>query len=150
LDGKDPARNAMSTARLSTVVGRAWRRSIGRIDDRGSSPVEFAIVAGAMILLTFAVIQVGLVFHARAIALAAATQGANAARSYGTGTDDAGRAKARTFLDQAGDGLADQAITVGRSATAVTVTVSGTAISVLPGMTFRVSQSASGSIERVT
>jgi Flp pilus assembly protein TadG len=119
-------------------------------DDRGSSPVEFAIVAGGMILLTFAVIQVGLVFHARSIALAAAAQGANAARAYGTGTNDAGRNKARAFLDQAGDGLSGQNVTVSRTATEVTVTVSGAAISVLPGLTFTVSQSAHGSIERVT
>ncbi len=69
--------------------------------DRGTAPVEFAIVASAVLALTFLVIQVGLVLYARTIALAAASQGANAARGYGA-TDAAGHARATTFIDQAG------------------------------------------------
>ena len=111
--------------------------------------MELAIVASGMIVLTFAVIQVGLVFHARSLAHAAATQGVNAARAYGA-TDEAGRLKAQAFLDQAGTGLRNQAVTVRRSGNDVTVTVTGTAISVLPGLTFRIEQSAHGSVERVS
>lgn len=128
------------------MIQRWRRRAAG---DRGSSPVEMAIVAGGMILLTFAVIQVGLVFYARSIALAAATQGANAARAYGA-TDGAGQADAQKFLDQAGDGLTNQSIDVRRVGTEVTVTVTGDAISVLPGLTFSINQSARGSVERIT
>ena len=118
-------------------------------DDRGSSPVEFAIVAGGMLFLTFAVIQVGLVFYARSIALAAATQGVNAARGYGA-SDLAGTAEASQFLDAAGDGLTEQNIRVERVGPDVTVTVAGRAISVLPFYSFTVRQSAHGSTERVT
>ncbi len=128
---------------------RLWGRRVATRDDRGSSPVEMAIVAGGMILLTFAVIQVGLVFYARSIALAAATQGVNAARGYNA-VDSAGVADARKFLDQAGDGLTNQSIDVRRVGNEVTVTVTGNAISVLPGLTFQVNQSARGSVERVT
>jgi Flp pilus assembly protein TadG len=117
--------------------------------DRGASPVEFAIVAAAMLFLSFAVVQVGLVFYARSIALAAATQGANAARGYNA-NNEAGQAASQRFLDAAGDGLRDQNITVRRVGNDVTVTVTGNAVSVLPGFNFGINQSARGSIERVT
>jgi len=102
-----------------------------------------------MILIAFAVVQVGLVFYARSLALAAATQGVNAGRGFNApaGTADAA---ARGFLDQAGDGLADQNISVIRTTTDVRVTVTGVAISVLPGVTFRINQTAHGSIEQPT
>lgn len=131
---------------------RGWWRRARRLttrDDRGASPVELAIVASGMIVLTFAVVQVGLVFYARSVAHAAATQGVNAARGYGA-TDEAGRVRARAFLDQAGSALQDQVITVTRVGSDITVTVSGTAVTVLPGVRFRVEQSAHGSTERVT
>ena len=102
-----------------------------------------------MIFLTFAVVQVGLVFYARSIALAAATQGANAARGFGA-TDSDGNTSARNFLDVAGDGLTDQSVTISRVGPDLTVTVTGKAISVLPGLSFSINQSARGSIERVT
>lgn len=115
--------------------------------DRGSSPVEFAIIASAMILLTFAVVQVGLFFFARSIALGAATQGANAGRGYNAPTDAAQR-NAQQFLDRTGDGLGNQNVTVTRTGQDVNVTVTGVAISVLPGLTFPVRQTAHGSVEQ--
>jgi Flp pilus assembly protein TadG len=111
--------------------------------------VEFAIVSFGMILLTFAVVQVGLVFYARQIAMAAATQGVDAARGFDSNTAD-GRAQAQSFLSQAGDGLTDQNVTVVRNGQAVQVTVSGHAISVLPGFSFTVNQSAHGTVERIS
>jgi Flp pilus assembly protein TadG len=141
----------MTEPTRASVHRSRWRRwTPPRLrGDRGSSPVEFAIVASAMILIAFAVVQVGLVFYARSLALAAATQGVNAGRGFNapTGTADAAT---RGFLDQAGDGLTDQNITVNRTATDVRVTVTGAAISVLPGVTFRISQTAHGSIEQPT
>lgn len=130
-------------ARVHKRLWTSWRRR----GDRGGSPVEFAIVASAMIVVVFAVIQVGLVFHARSIALGAATQGVNAGRGFNAPGDTADAA-ARGFLHQAGDGLAEQEVTVTRTATDVRVTVTGTAISVLPGVSFRISQTAHGSIEQ--
>ena len=117
--------------------------------DRGSSPVEFAIVATAMILLIFAVVQVGLVYHARSLALAAATQAANAGRGYQAPTGSASDVAAG-FLADAGDGLTETSVTTVQTGTDVSVTVTGTAISVLPGITFTVSQTAHGSVEQPT
>lgn len=117
--------------------------------ERGSSPIELAIVASAMLLLAFLVVQAGLTYWAHSIALGAATQGVNVERGY-QASPGSGGAHAREFLGAAGFGLTDQQVAVSRTGTQVTVTVTGRAISVLPGLGFRVSRTAHGSIERVT
>ncbi|MEU8088632.1 TadE/TadG family type IV pilus assembly protein [Micromonospora sp. NPDC049101] len=119
------------------------------LSDRGSSPVEFAIIALPMILLTFAVIQTGLIFFAQSIALGAATQGVNAARGYQSSAA-AGESRATNFLSSAGTGLESQQVTVVRTATEVRVTVTGQAITVLPGLSWTISKSAHGPVERPT
>jgi Flp pilus assembly protein TadG len=111
--------------------------------------VEFAIVFGSALILAFTVIQAGLVYYAHSLALGAATQGANAARGYGAsaGTGDT---HAREFLSQAGSGLLNQHVSVHRGGEQVTVVVTGTAVSLLPGLTFTVSKSVSSPVERAT
>jgi hypothetical protein len=125
-----------------------WRRQ-APVGERGSSPVEFAIVAGALIFLTFAIPQVGFVYFANSLALGAATQGVNVERGY-QATPGSGVTHANEFLDLAGAGLTNRQVTVSRSGTEVTITVTGQAISVLPGLTFTVRKSAHGPIERPT
>lgn len=49
-------------------------------DDRGSSAIELAILAPALLILTMIVIQFALWFQARQVALAAAQEGAREAR----------------------------------------------------------------------
>jgi Flp pilus assembly protein TadG len=117
--------------------------------DRGASPVDFAIVAAPMLVLAFIVLQAGFVFHAQSIALGAATQGVNGARGYQAGAGD-GERQARQFLSAAGSGLAGSNVTVGRSGTAVSVTVTGRAVTLVPGLSFRISRTAHGPVERVT
>lgn len=103
-----------------------------------------------MITLTFVVVQAALVYYAQYLALAAATQGADAARGYqadaGAGTDQAQR-----FLDQAGWGLraADIDATVSPAGD-VRVDVRGQAVAVLPFVTFHIEQSAHRTVEHVT
>jgi len=131
-----------------TLRPRAARGRDGlRARDRGTHTVEFAIVALPLLIVTFMVIQAALVFHARSMALAAATQGAQVARGYGSSLA-AGRTKAEGFLESVGQGLHDPEVEVVTSGTDVTVTVTGSAPSIIPFMTFNVSQSASGPIER--
>ncbi|MEV4210176.1 TadE family protein [Micromonospora sp. NPDC049662] len=111
--------------------------------------MEFAIIALPMILLTFAIIQTGLVFFAQSIALGAATQGVNAARGYQSSAA-AGETRAGNFLAAAGVGLEDQQVVVTRSEKEAHVTVTGQAITVLPGLSWTVSKSAHGPVERAT
>lgn len=136
-----------SSLRTSRLRRRRWRVLLR--GEKGASPVELAIVSFGMLVLTFSVVQVGLVFYARSLAHVAATQAVNVARGYGS-TDEAGRSKAYSFLERAGAGLRDPVVTIRRTGTDVTVTVSGSAVSVLPGLRITIEQSAHGSVERVT
>lgn len=115
--------------------------------DRGAQTVEFAIVALPLLIVTFMVIQAAFVFHARSVALAAATQGAQVARAYRS-SPAAGKTKAEGFLEDLGRGLRDSEVEVVISGTDVTVTVRGRAPSIIPFLTFDVTQTASGPIER--
>jgi Flp pilus assembly protein TadG len=58
-------------------LGRRWRAVSG---DRGSSAVELAVLAPALMMLCMLIIQFGLWFNARQAALAAAQAGATVAR----------------------------------------------------------------------
>lgn len=120
--------------------------------DRGSVTVEIAILGPALLLLIFGVVQAGMWFYARSLALAAAQEGVSSARAYGA-SPAAGISRAQTFLrEQAGDSLTDTAVsTAGSTRTVVRVQVRGRAISVLPGVPgIAIHQSAQGPVERFT
>jgi hypothetical protein len=111
-----------------------------------------AIVFPAIILLTIAVIEAAMWFYARDIALTAAREGVNAGRGYQSSPAD-GAARARDTLTRiAGDSLRESQVSTGGStADTVEITVSGTAVSLLPGIPgLHVSQSASAARERWT
>jgi len=115
--------------------------------DRGGGPVEFAVLAFPILVLTFIVVQAAFVFYARSTALAAATQGANAARAYNAPAN-AGVNKANDFLGRVGGGLQSPSVTFSATSTGVTVTVTGKAQTIIPGLSFSIPQSASGPVER--
>ncbi|SHN42707.1 TadE family protein [Cryptosporangium aurantiacum] len=117
--------------------------------ERGSSPVELAILAPAVLLALFASIQVAAVFMARSVALSAAQEASTAERAF-TAPPGAGEDRGRSFLARAGDWLTDGQVTVERDGQQVTTTVTGQAISLIPGFTFTVSQSSRGEVERFT
>ncbi|MFF4104305.1 TadE family protein [Streptomyces sp. NPDC001903] len=114
--------------------------------------MQMAIVFPFVILVTVAVVQAAMWVHARNIALTAAREGVAAARTY-QAPESAGAARARETLGRiAGDSLrASTVSTAGSSATEVSVTVTGSAPSMLPGLSgLSVSQSASAPRERWT
>ncbi|GIF83267.1 TadE family protein [Catellatospora bangladeshensis] len=133
----------------TAIAGRpaTGRPAARRARDRGAGTVEMAIIALPLLIFTFLVVQAALVFYARSIALGAATQGANAARVYGSPAGT-GESNARDFLERIGVGLEDPVINVRTGAESVTVTVTGRATSILPLVSFDVEQSASGPVER--
>ena len=119
--------------------------------DAGSSSVELVVLFPALMALIFITVQAGLYFYARNVALAAAQEGARAAAARGaTSTEGANAASA--FVSRAGAQLLGaSAVSSERTATTVTVTVSGTSVSLVPGFPGRViRQSASAPVERVT
>ena len=120
--------------------------------DAGSVSVETAIAFPALLLLVTALVQYGLWFHARSLALAAAQEGVTAARVLGA-DPGAGPQRARAFIDTHGaDTLTGATATLTTPAPqTVAVQVTGRALSLLPGVPgLPVTQSAEGPVERFT
>lgn len=115
--------------------------------DRGSASTELVIAMPALLLLVLASVHVGLWFHARHIASAASEEGARAA-SFAGATNTAGTSEANQFIDQLGPNvMLDRQVTVNRTPTAVTVTVTGHSPAVIPGLTMAVTASATAPLE---
>ena len=125
--------------------GRRWG------DDRGDTAIQMAIIFPFVLLATIAVIQASLWYYARQIALTAAREGLSTARAYQSSPAD-GAARARDVLGRtAGDSLRSYRVAAGSDGQRVRVQVSGTALSMIPGVPgLQVSQSASGPVERWT
>ncbi|MEU9737450.1 TadE/TadG family type IV pilus assembly protein [Streptomyces sp. NPDC048002] len=125
--------------------GRRWR------EDRGDTSIQMAIIFPFVLLVTIAVIQASLWYYARQIALTAAREGLTAARTYQSSPAD-GTARAHDVLQRtAGDSLTGYSVTVSSDGERVRVRVSGTALSMLPGVPgLQITQSASGPLERWT
>lgn len=130
---------------MSAREGGWWRQ------DRGDASIQMALVLPAVLLLTLAVVQAGLWLVARGIALTAAREGVNAARTYQASPGD-GAVRARSVLSRtAGDLLQATSVHASTTGTRVQVEVSGHAISVLPGIGgLQITQRAAGTVERFT
>jgi len=114
--------------------------------------LEIAVLGPALLLLVFSIVQAGLWLYARSLALAAAQEGVNAARTYGA-DPGVGVVRANAFLkEQAGDSLTDTTATsAGSTPTVIRIQVTGRSLSVLPGVPgMTVTQSATGTVERFT
>ncbi len=105
----------------------------------------------ALFLVMFAGMQAALWYHARAVAISAAQEGARRTGAE-QGTAAAGRGAASSFIADAGgdDVLADAHVSIQRGPTTATATVSGHSLSVIPGWNITVRQSASVPTERIT
>ncbi|MCK0113531.1 pilus assembly protein [Ornithinimicrobium sp. F0845] len=118
--------------------------------DRGSSSVETVILLPLVFLLLLALVQGGLFWHARAVALGAATDGARVAAAEDSSVG-AGLAAASSFVADAGDGVVvNPAVTGSRSPVTATITVTGQAQALVPFWNPTVTQSASFPVERIT
>lgn len=124
-------------------------RGPGDHDERGAmSLAQVVITAPALLFLLMLIVQFGLMFHARNIAEQAAQEGAAVARRF-DGTQTQGREKALQLLTAVGEGtLKDRDVTASRTADTASVTVTGTVVSVVPGFSLSVSESASGPVEK--
>lgn len=128
---------------------RNSRRLQGRGDERGSSTVEFVACSALMVMLLLVIVQFALYFHLRAVAQTAARQGLDHVRVV-DGSTDAGINATNDFLDQGGQSLQDRGVTAERSAVASSMSVSGTVVSVIPGLNLHVEVTVDAPTERVT
>jgi Flp pilus assembly protein TadG len=136
-----------ATTRLPAVRGGATRRAAS---ERGSAAVQTAILFPVALLLIFGIIQGALWFHARNVALGAAQEGVRVASAEGGA---GGAERAHQFVRDLTGGTLIRDLDVSESATgeAVTITVTGKAPSLIPGVSgVTVRQSATAPIERFT
>ncbi len=109
------------------------------------------IVLPAMVAAMFLGMQGALYYHARNVAMAAASEGARVAAVENGRTSDGIGAASRFIADAGGDRvLAALAVYGDRSPGQVVITVSGTSLSVVPGWQPRVTATGSATTERLT
>lgn len=120
--------------------------------DSGSASLEIAILAPALLLMVFIVVQVSLWSFARSLAHAAAEEGASAGAAHGAPAGAAVKRAQHFLLETGGDSLTSVSIgTGGSTATTVRVEVHGRALSVLPGIRgLTVDEDAQAPVERFT
>lgn len=148
--------SSRSPAPVSRLCHPSGRRSSGvarrRLSgERGAASVELAVTFPVVLLLVMTLIQAALWFYARSVALGAAQEGAREGRVQPVSTARA-QSAAEGFLDQtAEDLLTGRDVTVAGSPSSIEVTVTGTSISLFPGLSgWAVTQSAVGPVERPT
>ena len=104
----------------------------GRDGDRGSAAVEFALGVPVLVLLLGLFVQLGLWAIGDFAARAAANHALQTTRVVG-GTEAAGRQDATDLLGQLGGRFVDQpTITITRTPTLTTVTITGHARAIIP------------------
>lgn len=147
------SRGPTPLSRLCHVRGRRTsgvaRRQLS--GERGAASVELAVTFPVVLLMVMTLIQAALWFYARSVALGAAQEGAREGRVQPASTARA-QSAAEGFLDQtAEDLLTGRDVTVAGSPSSIEVTVTGTSISLFPGLSgWAVTQSAVGPVERPT
>jgi Flp pilus assembly protein TadG len=121
--------------------------------DRGSVSIQMVALMPVLFLILFTGLQASLYYYAATVAGAAAQEGARAAAAYtgsGTGNLAAGTAVAESALAQSHGALTAFTATASGSVTGATVSITGQALSVIPGMTLTVSRAASWPWERLS
>jgi Flp pilus assembly protein TadG len=120
----------------------------GNKAEDGSSTVEVVIVFPLLILTLMLVFQFAFWYHARHVALAAAEEGARAAR-VDTGTAAAGAARAERFVRDLGSSvIVNPKVSASRNLDVARVEVSGQARNVVPGLRLPIRQASQGPTER--
>jgi hypothetical protein len=128
------------------VSRRRWRRLDG---DRGAVTVEVAGYTTLMLLAMMIGVQAVMWGMAALGARYTANHAAQQTRVHG-GTVAAGQADANAILTSAvGNALNDPQVEISRTATTVTVTVRGTATSIIPGFTPPVTVTVHAPVERI-
>jgi len=118
------------------------------MSEAGSSVIETVVVVPVVMLLLLVAVQLALWAHAAQVVQLAASEGDRTARSIGGGPA-AGVAAARTVVDGPGSDVSSSAVdTSVLPGDTESMRVTGTALSVLPGVSFRVSATAVGPIQQ--
>ena len=124
------------------------RRYAGEPGERGAATTELVMATPALLFLLMLLVQVGLWFHAQHVAQAAAQEGVRAVRVE-DGVEADGVERANEFLDWLGrEIIQGRAVSATRDADVATVTITGFAVNVVPGLRFGISEEAEAPVER--
>jgi Flp pilus assembly protein TadG len=116
--------------------------------EKGAATTQLVLVMPLLLLMVMLILQFGLWYHGSHVAVAAAQEGARAARLEG-GTAAQGEARARTFLGALGREVVGEAEVVAtRNDEVARVEVRGLSVAVLPGFRLPISAVSEGSVER--
>jgi Flp pilus assembly protein TadG len=136
-----------------TRRGRTLAARAGKLrGDRGSSAIELAILAPALLILVMLVIQWALWFQAREVALNVAQDGARYAREQQPGWPNQAVTQAESFYTRVGTKvLTDMRVQVspdGGAPNQVFVTVTGHVPTLIPGLSpLTVHETSGGDVE---
>ncbi len=119
--------------------------------EAGALSLGYIIVFPAFLLAIMTIIQVSFWYLARQTALAAARQGADAARTQDA-RPGAGPTAALSFAESAGSGylLQPSASDLGSTAQTIQIQVTGQVVSFIPGVSWTVSQVVQAPVEQFT
>jgi Flp pilus assembly protein TadG len=118
-----------------------------RRGEEGSTVVEAVLLVPVLMVVLLLVIQCALWAHAAQVVQLAASEGDQVARSQGGGTG-AGAAEARSVTDGPGSDLQTASVAVDVMADDVArVTVTGRALSIVPGLSLHVTSVEIGPIQ---
>src|SRR6478735_2433492 len=133
----------MSSAQPTTQHMRPRRSTAAGPSERGSASIQMVLLLPVLFTVMFLGMQAALFYHARSVAIAAAQEGARAS-SVEESSSGVGAAAAASFVAAAGgdDVLKSAQVSSNRTSEVATVTVTGTALSVIPGWSPSVRQSA--------
>lgn len=120
----------------------------GRTPERGSVSIQMVVLMPLLFGILFVAMQAALYYYAATVAGAAAQDGARVAAAYDSSGIGAGTAAASSALDQSRGSLSNYQVTGSADVSGPTVTVSGETLSLLPGMVFTVTRSATLPWER--
>lgn len=117
--------------------------------DRGAASVELVLATPLLGLLLMAGVQFAVWQHASHMAQAAANEGVQIARAYGSSAA-AGRSDTEALLaDLSGGALSGTSVSASRSATTATITVTGHAEAVIPGLSLPIKVTVTAPVERI-
>lgn len=122
-------------------------RRLPRLDECGSATVEAVLIIPIAMVVLLMAVQFALWSHASQVVHTAASEGDASARSYGGGVQQ-GEARAHEVLQASQSNVISPAVEVSRlPGDKVEVTVTASAVSILPGIHLSVSATQSGTIQ---
>ena len=119
------------------------------VDERGSISTQLVVLLPLMLGIVWIAMSAAMYYYGRTAALSSAQSGVTAGAAE-NGTEADCHTAASDLLARVGDALQGATVSCVRTTTTMTATVSGTTLSLVPGWSPTVSQTATAPVERLT